>query len=208
MKKKNKQEIPPLCAAVKRVREAYGDTQERFARRVGIAVMTVSHFETGRTEPRDPRVLLNLAKVTAEKLRMVGGTEVNELVDWVAGETPRDMPLKLTLRGDEELFRDAYADYERIRQTDRRVGEIEPATRPTFRSMREWRLSLAARLAALYYPECVRDIESAARPAIDIINEVLASADENQIDYERFEREAFALADRQALLSLKKERNQ
>src|SRR5215467_14411024 len=98
--------LPPLCAAVKHVREAYGDTQERFARRIGVAVMTVSRFETGRAEPREPRVLLNIAKVAYDK----------------------------SMAEDERLFRDAYEDYERIKQTDRRVGELESFAQPTIRS--------------------------------------------------------------------------
>jgi transcriptional regulator with XRE-family HTH domain len=57
MKKKTKAELSPLSAAVRRVRDAYGDTQEQFARRLGVAVMTVSHFETGHSEPRHPRLL-------------------------------------------------------------------------------------------------------------------------------------------------------
>jgi transcriptional regulator with XRE-family HTH domain len=176
MKRKTDSELPSLCTAVKRVREVYGDTQERFARRIGVAVMTVSRFETGRAEPRDPRVLMNLMKVSRQK-------------------GPNDA---------HDLFSDALEDLRRLNETDRRIQELGLASgEATFRSMREWRLSCAARLAVLYFPEQVTAIEKAASAVISIIDEVLSKADENQIDYARFEREVFELAERRALLELK-----
>src|SRR5262245_22344140 len=148
MKKKIEQELPPLCAAVRRIRAAYGDSQERFARRIGVAVMTVSRFETGRAEPRDPRVLLNIARVAAEKAGFVSDSK--------------------SLRDDEDLFRDAYADFERIQQTDRKVGQLESFGKQTIRSMRDWRLSCAARLTVLYFPEAVAAVEKAMGGALAI----------------------------------------
>src|SRR5262245_53601243 len=97
-------ELSPLCIAVRRLREAYGDTQERFARRLDVAVMTVSRFETGRAEPRDPRVILNLARLAYEK------SNYSPVVD---------------MRAEETLFRGAYEDIERIKEVDRRVSELE-----------------------------------------------------------------------------------
>ncbi len=205
MKKKNEGKLPPLCAAVKLVREAYGDTQERFARRIGVAVMTVSKFENGRAEPRDPRVLLNLARVTGVHIRMHGREDD---LDRMAKSLAEGGGLVMTRAGAEDLFRDAYADFERIKNTDRQVGELESRAQPSFRSMREWRLSCAARLAVLYFPEQVTAIEKAAGAAITIIDEVLSKADENQIDYTRFESEVFALAERRALLELKQQKKE
>jgi transcriptional regulator with XRE-family HTH domain len=205
MKRKTEPELPRLCTAVKRVREAYGDTQERFARRIGVAVMTVSRFETGRAEPRDPRVLLNLAKITEAISAPPLETEIDRMVETLVNEEPNDV---MTLRFAERLFHDAYEDYERIKQTDRRVGELESHAQPRPRSMREWRLSCAARLVALYFPESVAAMERAAGAAIAIVDDVLSKADENQIDYARFEREVFALAERRALLELKKDRKE
>ena len=49
------------------VRKLYRDTQTQFARRIGCAMITISRFETGRSEPRDKRVLLRLADVAREK---------------------------------------------------------------------------------------------------------------------------------------------
>src|SRR5262249_1888500 len=60
-KPKVKLELPSLCNAVKRVRDAYGDSQERFAQRIGIAVMTISRFERGVQIPGSESVLSKLA---------------------------------------------------------------------------------------------------------------------------------------------------
>jgi transcriptional regulator with XRE-family HTH domain len=198
MKRKSENELPPLCVAVKRIREAYGDSQERFARRIGVALMTVSRFETGRAEPRDPRVLLNLASVAYENSRFLSDPERKELQDA------------------EKLFRDAYADFERIKQNDSRVGELErlggreffgaPAVR-SHESMREWRLDFAVRLSFLYTPERVAGIEQAAAPMLAMIDEILGAADENQqIDYSRFERDVLALAEKRTLQNLKQQK--
>jgi transcriptional regulator with XRE-family HTH domain len=199
MRKKREDKLPPLCAAVRHVREKWRDTQERFARRIGVAVMTVSRFETGRAEPRDPRVLLNLAKVTSEQIMMCSVDDIER--KFVS--RPFDDGV-MTLSVAEQLFRDAYEDYARLRQTDRSVGELESQVQPVTRSMREWRLSCAARLVVLHFPEQVAAMEKAAGAAIALIDEVLAKADENQIDYAQFERDVFALAERRALLELKK----
>jgi transcriptional regulator with XRE-family HTH domain len=62
MKKKTKRDNE-LCAAVRRIRNATGDTQEKFAQRIGVAVMTISRFETARQVPRHFRVLSELRDV-------------------------------------------------------------------------------------------------------------------------------------------------
>jgi transcriptional regulator with XRE-family HTH domain len=206
MPEKSERILPPLCLAVKRVREAFTDTQERFASRIGVAVMTVSHFETGRSEPRDPRVLLNLAKVAAEIAPLARAfddhdEEIARAINLIEPEKAQPV---MTVRNAERLFKEAYEDWEHINQTKRYLERIYPSDRgPAFRSMREWRLSFAARLAALYFPEQVAAIEKAAAPAIAIIDDVLSRADESQIDYTRFEREVLALAERQALSQFK-----
>jgi hypothetical protein len=112
------------------------------------------------------------------------------------------------LVSDEELFHRAYQDAERTKETDRTLGQPESSAQPKFRSMREWRLSCAARLAVLYYPEQVAAMEKAAGAALAIIDDVLSRANENEIDYARFEREVFALAERRTLLELKKRREE
>jgi DNA-binding transcriptional regulator YiaG len=186
-KEKTTHEISPLSAAVKHVREAWGDTQERFARRIGVAVMTVSHFETGRTEPRDPRVLRNLATVAMERMgKFEPHTEAGRNVIAAC-----------------ELFHDAYEDWERLRRTDEAVAKLEPHIQPAFLSVREWRLVCATRLALRYYPECIGAIEKAAAPAIALVDQVLSGSDENRINYQQYERDVFALAERQTLKDLK-----
>jgi transcriptional regulator with XRE-family HTH domain len=202
MGKKAVKELPPLCRAVKQAREIFGDTQERFARRIGVAVMTISKFETGYSEPRDPRVLLNLSRVMGEKMEFINLRDPQH-DEWDAVW---------------KVFSDAYRDWERIQKTDREVGLLESQTQfrsiggvtpaSYFRGLREWRLSVAGRLMVQYFSEQVEAMEKAAAPAISLIDEVLSKADETQIDYARFEREIFALAERRALLELKQERKE
>ena len=50
-------EIHPLCAAARRIRMASGMSQERMAQLSGISTQTISRFELGKQEPRDPRIL-------------------------------------------------------------------------------------------------------------------------------------------------------
>jgi transcriptional regulator with XRE-family HTH domain len=183
--------IPPLCAAVKRIRNFFGDSQEAFGRRAGVALMTICKFETGRAEPRDPRVLLNIAEVAGQHRKYLLEHGDDEIIF-------SDDPVRI-LGENEQLFRAAYAAYERTQQINRRVGELEAVALSAFRSVREWRLACASRLAVLYFPEQVAAMEQAAGAAIAIIDEVLSQADENQIDYARFEREVFRLAERRAL---------
>ena len=69
MNEKNKPKvnvaIPEICAVVKRVRLAYGDSQEQFARRVMLSSMTISRFELGKAVPSDPDTLHRLYTVAA-----------------------------------------------------------------------------------------------------------------------------------------------
>lgn len=57
--------IPKLCAAVRRIRTLYGDTQEEFGQRVCLAQMTVSRFERGATIPANPDTLDRLFRAAA-----------------------------------------------------------------------------------------------------------------------------------------------
>jgi transcriptional regulator with XRE-family HTH domain len=71
MPRKNKPEVrgqlPPRCAAVKRLREAYGDTLERFSQRIGISMTSASRFELGKATPKDPAVLTKLYHAALEQ---------------------------------------------------------------------------------------------------------------------------------------------
>jgi transcriptional regulator with XRE-family HTH domain len=66
-KKHAKTVTPDICIAIKRVRQAFGDSQERFAQRLQIAVMTVSRFELGKKVPRDSQILRRLQTLANEK---------------------------------------------------------------------------------------------------------------------------------------------
>jgi transcriptional regulator with XRE-family HTH domain len=211
---KNEQTLPDVCRAVKRVRQALGDTQQEFAQRIGVAVMTISNFETGRAEPRDPHVLENLLRAARDATEMGGNLEMGEVKQMIKNVTGTGARVEvMTLRGAEGLLRGAWTQ---ARQANRHISQLESIAPPAYRSiqafqsmneyfhsLREWRLLFAARLAALYFPEQVAAIEKAAAPAIAIIDDVLSRADEQQIDYARFEREVLVLAERQALSQFK-----
>ena len=69
----------------------------------------------------------------------------------------------------------------------------------------QWRLAIAARIAAAYFPGHLPAIENALLPAIEIVDEVLRSTDDNELDYSRMEREVFSRAERRKLQDLKRE---
>src|SRR5215471_5454517 len=69
----------------------------------------------------------------------------------------------------------------------------------------QWRLAIAARIAAAYFPERLPAIEEALRPAIELVDEVLRSTDEDEIDYSRMDREVFSRAERRMMKDLKRE---
>jgi transcriptional regulator with XRE-family HTH domain len=64
-KPKSKPELPPLCRAVRRIREATGWSQEQMAQHTRIASQTISRFELGKQVPRDMAVLLQLREAAA-----------------------------------------------------------------------------------------------------------------------------------------------
>jgi transcriptional regulator with XRE-family HTH domain len=65
-----------------------------------------------------------------------------------------------------------------------------------------WRLAIAARLAAIYFPGRLPEIERALAPAVAVVDAVLRSA--GQLDYRRLEREVFSLAESKTLEDLKR----
>jgi transcriptional regulator with XRE-family HTH domain len=60
MRIKNKTNLDPLCAAVRRVRAASGLSQEKWAQRWSLATQTVSRFELGKQVPRGADILARL----------------------------------------------------------------------------------------------------------------------------------------------------
>jgi transcriptional regulator with XRE-family HTH domain len=67
VKRRKEAPISDVCRAVKCVREAFAETQERFAQRLQVAAMTVSRFELGKKVPRNPQVLRRLQTLANEK---------------------------------------------------------------------------------------------------------------------------------------------
>jgi transcriptional regulator with XRE-family HTH domain len=63
----------------------------------------------------------------------------------------------------------------------------EPARLP------QWRVAIAARVAAVYFPDRLSEIERALGPAVALVDTVLRSAD--KLDYRSLEREVFSLAE-------------
>jgi transcriptional regulator with XRE-family HTH domain len=67
IKKSSRALVPDVCLAVKRVRQAFTDSQQQFAQRLQVALMTVSRFELGKKLPRDPQILRRLQTLANEK---------------------------------------------------------------------------------------------------------------------------------------------
>jgi transcriptional regulator with XRE-family HTH domain len=88
-----------------------------------------------------------------------------------------------------------------LRFTAYRSPERQDA--PLMYPLPQWRLALAARIAAAYFPERLPAIEHALLPAIELVDEVLRLTDESEIDYSRMEREVFSHAERRTLQALK-----
>ena len=70
-------------------------------------------------------------------------------------------------------------------------------------SLPVWRLTVAVRVASVYFPERVPEIEKALDSALAIVDAILRSTD--QLDYRRLEREVFSLAEKQTLEQLKRQ---
>jgi transcriptional regulator with XRE-family HTH domain len=190
--------------AVKTIRETCGETQEQFARRIGVASMTISRFERGSMEPREPRVLYALRKTAQEK----GLTKEYEHIDIIdlelrAHRLAAANPIEVA--SGENLYasiRDLLITHKSLLENFPQ-GSFRTASQVTLPSLREWRLSCAVRLSMAYFPDAVAAIEKAASAAMVIVDEVISGADESRIDYQQFERDAFALADRKMLIELK-----
>jgi len=176
-----KKELPPLSAAIKRVRKAYGDTQEAFARRLDVAMITISRFERG-TEPKDLRVLLRLE----EAARMIN------------------------LTAEAEAFARATIEAQRGRASDDfNRPFVNPSTYTRVAGLRahslmQWRLMAAARTASLYFPGLIAGIEKAAAPALEFVDGVIKNAsDAVPVDYAALDQALDDLAEQRALAALK-----
>jgi hypothetical protein len=142
--------------------------------------MTVSRFETGRAEPRDPRVLLNLANAAKE----IGLGEEHDMF--------AEAQLEAANPG---YFAGSYGPFS--------ARQFLAAAAGIGRDVRAWRLSAAARMAALYYPEQVAAVEKALGPALAIVDEALRTADRTRgLDYERLADRLEALGEQKVLADL------
>jgi hypothetical protein len=151
-------------------------------------------------------VLKNLAKIASQQLEIIAPADIDinpelTILEFSSTPTPMDPELSQSidmLESCRDLFLDALKEVKRPKPI-----EIMSPAEPAVRSLREWRLSCMARVAVAYFPEQAAAMEQAAPGAGALVDEILSRADENQIDYARFEREVFSLAERRALQALK-----
>jgi transcriptional regulator with XRE-family HTH domain len=87
-----------------------------------------------------------------------------------------------------------------------RFTAFRPPDRPgPAQSLPQWRLAMAASIAAAYFPEHLPAIEKALQPPLEIVDQILRCTDESEIDYRRMEREVLSCAERAKLRDLKSE---
>ena len=163
----SRRRIPELSLAVLAVREAAGESQEIFARRLGTTATTISRIERGLQAPASFGLLNRLESVA----RGAGLVQEASLFD--------EARLKVRFN--------AYRG---------------PETVAELTSLPAWRLTIAVRLAAAYFPETLPEVEKALNPALAIVDAVLRSTDE--LDYRRLEGEVFSLAENKTLEELKR----
>ena len=212
MTKRHKPVLPGVCAAVKSIREAYGDTQERFAHRVNLAPMTVSRFERGKQIPTDFDVLARLAEAARDKGLVQEANQLDEArrSKWATLSVPVPSDKSSTLSVPVPSDKWSFSSVHLFRAT-------HPTYIPGFQlvpafSLPQWRLMSAARIAALYYPEVASAIEKAAGQALALVDEAIRQADSQNLTgsalYEEIERRLRSLAEQRALEQFKKERDQ
>jgi transcriptional regulator with XRE-family HTH domain len=93
------EKLDPLCVAVRQVRLARRETQEAFARRIHVSMMTVSKFETGRLIPRGDATLTSLLAAAfeagcEEEARVFAAAEHELELKRRAVEYPRTVEVK------------------------------------------------------------------------------------------------------------------
>jgi transcriptional regulator with XRE-family HTH domain len=159
-----------LCVAVRRVREAYGESQQRFAERLGVSLVSVNRWELGHQEPGDVVVLLKLQR--SAWLRRLE-TEANLFAEAVQKSFEPYETISPSILEVRHLGFPNEAELEVPFHSAKlhRLQEQLPA-------LREWRLRLAARLAVLSFPELLPEMEKAAAPVLQLIDERLDRVDE------------------------------
>jgi transcriptional regulator with XRE-family HTH domain len=179
----SKKSLPELSVATLAVREALRMSQERFAHSLGVTAMSVSRWERGVQVPTDFQIL-NALYTIAQDQGLSREVEIfdraRQAMRLTAYQAPR------------------FVDPDLLAAWHRESDSGYP-------SLRQWRLMVAARLAVLYFPERVMEIERVLAPAIAMVDTVLGGcADDAEIDHRRLESEIMRLAQRRMLQELKK----
>jgi transcriptional regulator with XRE-family HTH domain len=170
---------PELSMATLAVRQALKMSQEQFGHSLGVTTMTISRWERGHQVPSDFQIL-NALYTTARDQGLTGEAEIFN-------------------RARQTMRVSAYQGRRLLHPDPLHGVEPEQADYP----LRQWRLMVAARLAAMYFPERVTEVERVLAPAIAIVDTVLRScADDQEIDYRRLESEIMKLAQRRSLAEL------
>jgi transcriptional regulator with XRE-family HTH domain len=182
---------PPLCACVKNIRKAYGESQPRFAERVGLASLTISRFERGVQIPSDSGTLFRLAEAARNK----GLTEEAKQFEFAIRE--RENAALLSGKG-------ITTAVHRWR-LEKGYTRFYPGSYAL--AVPQWRLMAAAFIAPVYYPEIASAMEKAAGEALELVDEALRLADaesqSGQALYEEIERILRRLAEERALKHLR-----
>ena len=186
---KRKEELPELSVAIKAIRAAYGESQESFAQRVGVSLMTINRYEGG-APPKDFGILIHLAGVATYK----------------------------RLDAEAQLLRQAAQEVWSVKRTiDDLYGPLIPspyqipASGLSAPSPQIWRLLAALRAAGLFRPETLPDLEDAlagvAGQELTMIDSVLRDAgDPKGWNYLELEREVSRRAEQQASAKLLQKR--
>jgi transcriptional regulator with XRE-family HTH domain len=189
----------PLCAAVKHVRQVYGESQQRFAERLGVSLVSVNRWELGHQEPGDLAVLLKLQR--SAWLRRLE-KEANLFAEAVQKSFEPYETISPSILEFLALGAPSAAKVEVFSHSDKllRLQDQLPA-------LREWRLRLAARLAVLSFPELLPGMERAAGPVLRLIDERLERLDEATVfDFAALEDELKIAVQQYALKKQNKKR--
>jgi transcriptional regulator with XRE-family HTH domain len=188
MTKRQKATLPNLCRAVKRIREAYGDTQDRFALRVNLAPMTVSRFERGKLVPSDMHVLMRLADAARAK----------DLTD------------------DADELEQAAAATRAAAKIEDLKGSLGPGSGlwpMQIVSLQEWRLAHMAVIALRHYPEIAAALEREGGAALALVDEAIRQYAEQPIAsglgfHNQLEQRLITLVKQRELERFKEKRNE
>jgi transcriptional regulator with XRE-family HTH domain len=154
VKPRTKNGPPEMCAAIRRVREASGLTQQAFAQKLGTGLMTLSKWETGKHKPRSPQVFRLLWGLAGK----AGLAEEQVLFEQHMG------PLPPFPQGVED------------KSLDHRIFEelgIDAAPIMRLLSIAEWHQMYAMRIASAYLPEVSNAVMDALRPALDLLKQII-----------------------------------